>query len=402
MKPGGCGTMKKAALVTLLAIIVAENAHAARKKMDPLHNTGGYINIGKTEDHQFEPSSSPSSLPSMSSSAKNTESNKRITEKVRKYLEDFPATTAVLLIENGKILLERYQGVGKPTSEFYSMSIGKSMTSLAVGQALCHGEIASLTVKGNKLVPELKDSGFGRSTVRELLMMSSGAYKSVRSGQPAFSGGIGLHPTRNRPYFGYSWPVRLGQTSVDDLLWGDDWSRVENKNAHRPGEMFNYKGMDTLALGKIVERATGMSLAAYFDKTIWQKIGAEGTGHWEADRNGSTMASSGFQARLRDWGKIAVWILEQRKQLNCLGRYLKEATSTQIPMSKELRTSFTGYGDQWWTDSRRAPGFWGLGYAGQMLAINPETGKILLKFGYRHDKGSGLKLMNIFREWNKE
>ena len=36
---------------------------------------------------------------------------------------------------------------------------------------------------------------------------------------------------------------------------------------------------------------------------------------------------------------------------------------------------------------RAEPAFWGKGHAGQELGINPETDKILIKFGYRSCRG---------------
>jgi len=391
----------KAVCVMGSALILMGATEPPRKKMAPKHNTGGYVNIGSVKDHRFSKSKSPRLLRSINPSRKSEAKTSKALNAITRYLEDYPATTAILLLEKGEIVAEIYQGKGSENSEFYSMSIGKSMTSLAVGQAYCNGLFNSLHQDASEFVPELASNNFGKSSIRQLLMMSSGAYQSVRSGQPEFQGGIGWNYKYNRPYKGFSWPLRLGQVSIEDILWGKEWKSINNKHPHAPGKKFIYKGADTLALSKVIERAAGTSLAQYYDQHIWQEIGAEHQGHWEADNQGSTIASSGFQASLRDWGRIALWILEERKKPGCYGDYLKDATTTQISMPKGSRTSFRGYGYQWWTDTRRAPGFWGLGYAGQLLAINPKTEKILIKFSYRHDKGSGTKLMKIFKDWNE-
>ncbi|MFT6559001.1 serine hydrolase domain-containing protein [Sneathiella sp.] len=390
-----------ALLSLFFTILVSGTSSAVVKRMTPAHNVGGYVDVGPTADYVFQPSPIPSELPVASEQARNQFLQNGFQKNLQDYLKTYPATTAILVVEAGQILYEAYQGVGSEVSEFYSMSIGKSLTSLAAGQAVCGGLIPSLDQSANMVVPEFGETSFGRSTVRHLLTMSSGAYQSVRSGQPKFTGGIGSNPRTGKPFNGYSWPIRLGQVTVSDILWGPLWERIENKNVHSPGEMFIYKGADTLAISTIVERRTGKPLAAYFDQMIWQKTGPEGPAHWEADRNGATMASSGFQARLKDWGRLAVWILKERKQNTCFGEYLRKATSTQITLPSTLKTSFRGYGYQWWTDNKRAPGFWGLGYAGQMLALNPETDKIMIKFSYRQDSGSGIQFMSIFDRWNK-
>lgn len=304
----------KTACVIGSALILMGATEAPRKKMAPKHNTGGYVNIGSIKDHRFSKSTSPRPLKPIHPSRNNDPKTDKALSAINQYLKDYPATTAILLLEKGEVVTEIYQGDGSENSEFYSMSIGKSMTSLAIGQAYCNGLIKDLDQSASEFVPEISSNNFGKSSIRQLLMMSSGAYQSVRSGQPDFQGGIGWNNKYNRPYKGFSWPLRLGQVTTEDILWGKEWKSINYKHPHAPGEKFIYKGADTLALSKVIERASGTSLAQYYDKHIWQRIGAEHRGHWEADKHGSTIASSGFQASLRDWGRIALWILEERNR----------------------------------------------------------------------------------------
>ena len=91
---------------------------------------------------------------------------------------------------------------------------------------------------------------------------------------------------------------------------------------------------------------------------------------------------------------------EQVKKPGCFGDYLRQATTTQIEnarLGSGAGRTFDGYGYQWWTDNQYAPGFWGKGYAGQDMAINPKTNKILLKFSYRSTRG----IYKVFRDWNR-
>ena len=145
-----------------------------------------------------------------------------------------------------------------------------------------------------------------------------------------------------------------------------------------------------------VERATGRRLAAYFDQTVWRFVRAAHRAHWESDSEGSALAHAGFQARLEDWGRLAVWLLGERAKPGCYGDYLRAATATQIATGSG---AFRGYGYQWWTDHKSAPGFWGLGYAGQALGIDPDSGKVLVKFGYaKYGRNAG-DLFRIFGDW---
>ena len=393
-------------IVLWLVITINTNslAHAAEIRMLEKYNVGGYIGIGPTKPYQLKAHKNPRPLPYANDEEFASRGNRLTAGFAKAYMEKFPATTGMLLIDRGKIVFEAYQGQGDPTREFFSMSIAKSMTSLAVGKAVCQGALKSLDIKAGDLIPEIKANRYGQSSVRQLLMMSSGAYLSVRAGQPIFTGGLGRRHKTGKPYKGLAWPMRLGQISIGDILWGQGWEKTENKNHAEPGQVFVYKAGDTLALGQIIEKITGETLAGYFDKHIWQAVRGEASGHWETDIEGSTIAQSGFQVRLRDWGRIAVWLLEQVKQPGCFGDYLRQATTTQIKTSGiggTAKTPFKGYGYQWWTDHRNAPGFWGRGYAGQELAINPKTKKVLIKFGYRIYSGVTSGTSDLYRNWHK-
>lgn len=149
----------------------------------------------------------------------------------------------------------------------------------------------------------------------------------------------------------------------------------------------------------MIERSTDMSVAAYFDTTIWRAVRPAYAAHWEADREGATLADAGFQARFEDWGRFAAWLLEAFERPGCFGDYLRAAGRTQIRIRKKGGL-FRGYGYQWRTDNRLAPGSWGLGYAGQVLALNPKTGKAPIKFGYVKYGRNARDLAEIFRDWN--
>jgi len=118
------------------------------------------------------------------------------------------------------------------------MSIGKSMTSLALGKLLCSGGIRNLDVVANTLIPELGNSGYGRSTIKQLLTMSSGSYKPFKYGQPKYKDGIGDNPVTGKPLAGETWAMRLGQVTVEDILWGSLWHTVQMKHQNNPGEKF--------------------------------------------------------------------------------------------------------------------------------------------------------------------
>jgi CubicO group peptidase (beta-lactamase class C family) len=401
--------MRRAVIFLSLALagFPATAQDITNSRMQERFNVGGYIKVGRNTPHTFKPHQNPRGLPRARG---DDPGNRHAAAAAADYMRQAEFATGMMLIDHGKIVFENYKGKGNEASEFYSMSIAKSLTSLAVGKALCNGLFGSLDTLAGDIVPETKVNGLGQSTLRQLLMMSSGVWLTTNAGQPTFTGGFGHNRRTGKAYPAAGWPIRLGQITVADYLWGQGWEKAENKNHAEPGQVFVYKAADTMTLSKVLEKAAAMSLAAYFDKHVWQSVRGEKTAHWEADRDGTTLAHSGFQASLRDWGRIAIWVLEQVKKPGCFGNYLRQATTTQIRNARLGSGSggtFDGYGYQWWTENSKAPGFWGKGYAGQELAINPETEKILVKFSYVSDCSRAgachpkKRAYQIFREWNR-
>lgn len=373
-------------------------------RVQPRFMLGDFIRVARPPAHEFAPHAPPRALPDATAGMRAEASHRRAVDDAAAYLDKYPETLVMLMVADGRIVFQAYRGDAAPDRPLYSMSIAKSLTGLAVGQALCAGLIPSLDARVADQVPELGINNFGRSTLRDLLTMRSGAYVSTFIGQPKFRGGLGRRPRTGKPYRGYGWPVRLGQVTVADVLWGSAWRRVENADADPPGRVFGYKGADTLAAATVVARAAGVSLAAYFDRTVWQSVRGAGPGAWEADRDGATVASSGAQFRLTDWGRIAQWVLTARAGGDCFGTYLRSATSTRVSTQRPGRRAhphFAGYGYQWWTENRHAPGFWAVGYAGQYIAIDPASRRILIKFGYAQYGRSARDLFELFAAWTR-
>lgn len=83
-------------------------------------------------------------------------------------------SAALLIVQGGKLRLERYgldfDGAGRWTS----FSVAKSFTSTLVGAALKDGYIRSLDDKVSDYITDLKGSAYDDVSVRQLLTMTSG------------------------------------------------------------------------------------------------------------------------------------------------------------------------------------------------------------------------------------
>src|SRR6185437_15313231 len=83
-------------------------------------------------------------------------------------------TSGVIVLKDGRIVLERY-GLGRtPNDRWTSFSVAKSITSTLVGAAIQDGYIKSLDAPVTDYIRELKGSAYDGVTIRQLLTMTSG------------------------------------------------------------------------------------------------------------------------------------------------------------------------------------------------------------------------------------
>ncbi|HEX2561558.1 serine hydrolase domain-containing protein, partial [Phenylobacterium sp.] len=112
-------------------------------------------------------------LPKVATEIDPTFSHAGRTYTVSEYMRAFNVS-GVLVLKDGRIIMERY-GLGRrPRDRWTSFSVAKSVTSTLVGAAIQDGHIKSLEDPVTAYIPELKGSAYEGVNVRQLLMMSSG------------------------------------------------------------------------------------------------------------------------------------------------------------------------------------------------------------------------------------
>src|SRR5436190_8951532 len=89
------------------------------------------------------------------------------------YLNRQPVT-GLLIAKDNTILVERYQYGRTDTDRLTSFSMAKSVVALLIGIAVKEGAIRSVDDLAETYVPGLKDSEYGRTPIKALLLMASG------------------------------------------------------------------------------------------------------------------------------------------------------------------------------------------------------------------------------------
>jgi CubicO group peptidase (beta-lactamase class C family) len=290
---------------------------------------------------------------------------------------DYPAfaersfTNALLVIRDGKIVFEDYRNRMTPETRHIAFSMSKTITALLVGIALDKGEIASLDDRADKYLPQLKGTGYDGVTIRQILQMRSGVDYEERydfGDNPSFAGK--LHEQAivlNRQRFAAG--------------------ALETRNANAPGSTFNYSTLDTMVLGWILEEATGEKLETQLEQRIWQPMGAEADGFWLADGppgNGRALNGMGFNATLRDFGRLGLLMLGDGKRGDTRiipEGWMKQAT-TMLPTGAPAGQGYPGYGFQTWQVDGEPGAYAAVGLAGQYIYVHPATKTVIVKLSY--------------------
>jgi|TARA_R100000750_G_scaffold61595_2_gene53027 CubicO group peptidase (beta-lactamase class C family) len=275
-----------------------------------------------------------------------------------KELEDFineQYVAGLLVLQNGKVRLERYALDHNATNLWSSLSVAKSVTSTLLGVAIKDGYIKSIDDPVTDYLPELKGSAWEGVKIRHLVTMTSGI--KWNENYTDADSDIALFDTY-KP-----------EDGVKAIVGYMRQLRAENE----PGKKFNYSTGETHLLGALISAATGQSLSHYLSSKIWAPYGMEQSANWRLDGTGQEMAGCCLQMRLRDFGRFGQFVLEDG-YINGTqivpDDWFKEAT--QIHM---LLWPGGGYGFGWWIFD--ANSFQAMGIYGQLIYINPSRNLVI-------------------------
>src|SRR4029077_1038173 len=242
--------------------------------------------------------------------------------------------SGLMVVKDGKVLLERY-GLGrKPEDRWISFSVTKSFTSTLVGAAVQDGMIRSLDDPVTQYIPQLAGSAYEGVTLRQLLTMSSG----VRW---------------NESYSDADADVARYSTAIQEPGVNPIVSYLRSLPRAKAGTRFNYNSGETDLVGIVVSNAVGRSLSQYASEKLWQAYGMERDATWMTDPAGHERGGCCLSMTLGDYARFGQFMLDggiaRGRQVLPTG-WIAQATSPQIT-----------YG---WRDSSRYGYFWWVGQDG--------------------------------------
>lgn len=275
--------------------------------------------------------------------------------------EQYGSMYSVLIVKNGKLVLESYHWMNDRDKPQYVRSVTKSVASLLIGIAKDQGNIKNLDSPIFDYLPqELKDlrpSDREIPTLRNVLTMTSG-YRWKESG-------------------GY----RLWDLANDSiwLLYSPRPFRfvLQRPMAQPPGTHFLYNTGNSLLLSAVISGTTGMDAAQFAAKNLFEPLGMVGYG-WFWSRGGYPHTGGGLYLRARDMAKIGQLIL-----YDGVYRGKRIISSEWIQDSIRIAESHPKYGYQWWlaefvSDEGNVPVIYAAGDGGQMIYSIPKWQTVMV------------------------
>jgi CubicO group peptidase (beta-lactamase class C family) len=269
--------------------------------------------------------------------------------------------SGLLVIKDGRIVLEKYALGRKATDRWTSFSVAKSLTSTLVGALIQDGKIKSIDDPITAYIPELKGSAYEGVSIRQMLMMSSG----VRW---------------NEDYTDLKSDVAVAGQTVEEPGVDPMVSYLKKlPRAHPPGSTFHYNTGETDLVGVLVAKASGMHAAQYASLKIWKAYGMEQDAVWMTDPGGVERGGCCVSMTLRDYGRLGQFVLEggaaDGKPVVPPG-WTRQATSKQID-NPDDKNPGAGYGWFWWI--RGPDEYDAVGIFGQAIATFPKERLIVVQ-----------------------
>lgn len=269
-------------------------------------------------------------------------------------------TVAFLIIKDDTIQYERYFKGYDRSAIVPSFSVAKSVISILIGCAIEDGYISGVEEPVTNYIPELRENGFDKVTIKHLLQMTSGIKFSESY----------VNPFGTAASFYYGTNLRKNTIAI--------------KLKSEPGTSFNYQSGNTQLLGLVLERALkDITITQYLQQKLWTPLGMEYDASWSIDRkkDGIEKAFCCLNAVAIDYAKIGR--LYQNNG-NWNGRQIISEEWVKTSTTAELTEgSVARYQYQWWLVSEEGD-YMAQGILGQYIYVHPSKNMVIVRLGKKN------------------
>ena len=294
-----------------------------------------------------------------------------IEDKIIKKQMKTKGILSYLYYQDGEVLIDEFspkERLGEflnNETKFFSMSMGKSVTSYILGHAICEGYIDGVDARVNDW-PIIKDSLYHDQKLIDFLNMSTGDQKYI---------------DEFNSYEGRSKLDKYEDNSISRTM------SVYLKGSVKSKSIYNYNGFVTQLIINYIKHKTGDDYEKLLNKIFVDKVKIKysilptfsgGTGQGKLHPN--------LSATRYDWLRIAKAIMDDYQNDTCVGKYLKTIYERRISKSnRDKNEPLFGrtktYGGQFHMDypglkDRVVFGF--SGYGGNVILIDVEKSRIVV------------------------
>ncbi|MEZ6002274.1 serine hydrolase domain-containing protein [Hyphomonas sp.] len=299
-------------------------------------------------------------------------------------------TCGLLVLQNGKVRLERYMRSGGRDVQWISWSVAKSFVSALVGIAVDEGFIRDISDPISDYIPVETGSAYDGVSIRNVLQMSSGARWNEDYNDPNSE----VHRLA---------AAMAGVTSLESFV-------ANMVPESEPGTVCRYNSGDTQALGALLVHATGRSLTDYMKEKLVEPLGFEFDSYWLIDSTGMEMAFAGLNVTARDFAKFGelyrghgLWNGEPVVP-EAWVRASVQADAPHLRAGQPILADHTldlGYGYQWWLPDGDRGEFSAIGIYNQLVYVDPSRNVTIVKlsanpaYGTSMDERTNREMENI-------
>lgn len=286
----------------------------------------------------------------------------------RKTYGEGTETTAVLIVENGRIVAEKYRDGFDARTPQRTWSVAKSIAATVVGAAVKDGIIAVDEAAG---LEAWRAPGDPRAeiTIENLLHMASGLTSPTAGNRT------------DDVYFG-------GGRVIDHA--------IANRLVAEPGARWRYANNDTMILMRVLHERMGddRRFLEYPFRKVLAPLGLNRT-FLETDWNGDFILSSQVWTTARDLARLGLLYLNDGVWNG--KRILPEGWASYVATPAPAQppsTAGRGYGAQFWLfgpeNGLPVGSYAAMGNRGQFLMIIPERNVLVIRRGF--DDGGGFDI----------
>ena len=277
------------------------------------------------------------------------------------------STTSLIIVKNKKIVHEQYWGSETVFALHDVQSIAKSLIGLTVGIAV-DNTLIDVTDTVQDWYPGQTGS-WTSVTVQHLLDMASGVNMNNTTDYTA------MQATSD-------WPAYVLGKSFD----------------HTPGTWYRYKA-DPQILSGIINLATGVSAASYFNSHVLSKIGVTNY-TWTGDSSGHSDGDGGFSTTARNLARIGLLMLSNGAwdgQQLISTEWIEETVSRSLEASLTFTDVWDADGqtlstsppmehhNMWWArkfdGSTPQDAYYAFGGSGNFIVVVPSKDLVLVRTG---------------------